>query len=46
MNGGVLKTAPAAATANLITGWYANANPMLNPLYFNQNYVPSAVGVS
>lgn len=46
MNGGVLKTAPTAATANLITGWYANANPMLNSLYFDQNYVPAAFGVS
>lgn len=46
MNGGVLKTAPTSATADLIIGWYAASNPMLNPFYYNQNYVPTAAGVS
>ena len=43
---GVLKTAPTSATADLIIGWYAASNPMLNPLNYNQNYVPSAAGLS
>jgi len=46
MNAGVLKTAPTSATADLITGWYGNANPLLNPLYYNQAYVPTAAGMS
>lgn len=46
MNAGVLKTAPTSATADLIIGWYAASNPMLNPLYYNQNYVPTAAGLS
>ena len=43
---GVLKTAPTSATADLIIGWYAASNPMLNPLNYNQNYVPTAAGLS
>ena len=46
MNAGVLKTAPTSATADLIVGWYAASNPLLNPLYYNQAYVPVAAGLS
>jgi hypothetical protein len=46
MNAAVLKTAPTAATADLIAGWYGTPNPLANPLAFNQSHVPTAAGLS
>ncbi len=46
MNRGVTLTNTSLALTNLITGWYANSNPVLNNAVFNHAYVPSAAGVS